>query len=199
MNGYTFYQIYQPLQLHFTTEKYDVIKYNGKSLCSYEKFLQKPAYGRFEMIGAKFTDRKKAGQFVIANIMYGDMDFVYGPFQDAQSVYNKWLGVRESITKKFEDDLDLMLSKIESSKWFDKTPSGRNPPLLQMILKGDVLIETAIILNKEHKGFLDKWAEICDNDPYVKKVIMRYKKYVPFVKYEADKITRILQEKLESV
>lgn len=198
MEGFTLYQIVRPLKLHFTTENYDALKYHGKLRSSFETFLQRKDYTRYETLGSKFTNKTKAGQWVLANMVYGDPEtFLYDPFENTNKVFLKWRGIREAISKHFADDLDLMLSKLPYESWFDVTPKGNLPPLLQMVSRDLVKLETAILLNKQSNIF-DKWSILCHNDPYMMKVLMKLKKYSPFVKFDVENVDKILLEKVRN-
>lgn len=197
LSGWEFFKLHKALDFHFHNEQYDVIKYNGKINVSPEKFgLQSDRY-RFDYYGNKFHSREKAGQFCIANFVRGNRGFIYQSFDDAESEYFQWKKVQESITKVFSDDLFKIANKINrDTDIFEKTPSGNLPPLMQMLKVSFVTIETAVILHKEYKNFFDNWSSMCDNDPYVRDLILRMKKYQPFLRYNQDKIKLILKEQV---
>lgn len=196
LSGWEFFNIHHALKLHFTSESYDVLKYNGRSNMKYETFQNRRDKLRFDSFAHKLIGKTKAGHFCIANFVHGSQNFIYEQYDDAYDVYLQWKKVRESMTREFEKDV-LYLNQLASSRasfdLFAKTKSGHFPPILQVTLGGKVNIETLIILNKEHKEFFDRWAEFVHNDPMVSRNLLKWKKYQPFVAYDADKINKILE------
>jgi len=195
LSGFEFFKIYHSLQLHFSSSGYDVLKYNGKTNITYERFEHRRDKMRFDSFAHKLIGKNKAGHFCIANLVYGSKQFVYEPYDDAYEVYLQWRKVRESITRTFEKDVSYLNTLVSSRATFDifaKTKKGNHPPILQVALGGQVSIETLCILDKEHREFFDNWSDMCQNDPYIDKVLLKWKKYQPFVAYDADRIKPIL-------
>jgi len=195
LSGFEFFKIYHSLHLHFTSKNYDVLKYNGKTNVSYDAFERRNDKMRFDSFAHKLIGKNKAGHFCIANLVYGNSQFIYKPFDDSYEVYLQWRKIRESMTRTFEKDVEY-LNKLAGSRpafdLFAKTKKGNLPPVLQVALGDHITPETLCILDKEHKEFFDNWSEICQNDPYVDKVLLKWKKYQPFVAYDADRIKPIL-------
>ena len=196
LSGYEFYKIYQSLHLHFTTESYDVLKYGGRTRTTFEAFKNRRDAIRFDSFANKLFNKTKAGQYCIANLSSGNDRFMYESYEDGYEVYLKWKKVKESITREFENDVKY-LTRLAVSRGtidlFDKTKSGNLPPILQVALGGDIHPETVLILNKEHKEFLSRWEVFVKDDPYLSKLILRWKKYQPFVSYDPDKIKPLLE------
>lgn len=195
LSGFEFFKIHHSLKLHFTSASYDVLKYNGKTNISQQSFENRRDKMRFSSFANKLIGKNKAGHFCIANFVYGSNNFIYEPYDDAYEVYLQWKKVRESITRTFEKDVKF-LNDLKSGRagqdFFSQTKSGNHPPVLQVVLGGRISIETACILDTEHAGFFDICRELYDNDPMVNKTLLRWKKYQPFVSYDADKIKPIL-------
>lgn len=193
LSGWAFFKIWKAFNFHFYHTNYDIIKYNGKINVSEEKYGTRNDRYRFEYFGSKFHNRKSAAQFCIANFIRGNKDFIYQSYNDANSEYLQWRKIQDAISKVFSDDLVKIGKKINiSSNIFEVTQSGNLPPLLQMMKVSFVTLETIVILNKETESFLDKWSELCNNDPYLKELINKTLKYQPFVKYDREKINEIM-------
>lgn len=192
LSGWEFFKIYLALDLHFTTEKYDVFKYKGRVNVNAEKFAIRNDARKFEYWANKVKKKDLAGRLCIANFVHGEDNWVYSTFDEAEPALKKLQRIKESQTKFFTDDLSaikgIMSGRVEYDNMFDKTASGRLPPLLQVYLSNKISAETLVIMNKEDRSFFDYWYSICDNDPYAKKKILTLKKYEPFVKYDAAKI-----------
>jgi len=195
LSGWTFFKIHKAIDFHFNVASYDVIKYSGKINVSPEKYGVRSDRYRFEYYGGKFFNREKASQFCIANFIRGNRDFIYNSYEDAESEYLQWRKIQDSITKVFQDDLNKIESRAKGVDIFSVTPSGNQPPLLQMIKASFITVESAVLLyNEGTNKFFDTWAEVCNNDPYAKTLVMRCMKYRPFVKYQKDKIQTIIKE-----
>lgn len=198
LTGWEFFKIHKSLYFHFHTEQYDVLKYMGKINVSPEKFGMRSDRYRFDYYGNKFNKKHKAAQFCIANYVEGNKDFIYESFEDSEIIYNRWRKRQESITKLFSDDTEKILIKItDGVNMYNVTPKGNLPPLLQMFKVGYISIETLVILNKEHNKFIDDWMKLTPNDAYLKNLILRLKKYSPFVQYKQSKILPIIKEQLK--
>lgn len=197
LTGWDFFRISNSLKLHFTTEKYDCVKYGGKTTTTYDSFQRRRDKLRYDSFAHKLIGDKKAGHLCIANFVYGSKNFLYEPYDDAYDVYLKWLKIKESITRVFEKDVGYLNRLVESKdnlNLFESTKSGNYPPLLQVLMGGHITVETACILNKEHKDFFDKFMLLCQNDPMVSEMMLKWKKYQTFVSYDPNKIKSILKE-----
>ena len=196
LSGWDLFRIHSSLKLHFKSEKYDVIKYGGKTRATLESFQRRNDRFKYDSFAHKLIGKNKAGHFCIANIMYGSENFIYDSYDDAYDVYLKWLKVRESLTREFAKDV-LYLNQLAASRasfdLFAKTKSGKLPPIMQVALGRRINVETLILLNNEHKEFFDSWANICDNDPMLAETVLKWKKYAPFVAYNVDKIKPIIE------
>ena len=197
MNGFGFFKIYHALDLHLNTERYDVFKYMGRTKAKAETFALRRDKSRFEYWANKIKNDKKAGKFCIANFIHGNSNWIYEFYDQGEEAFQKWTKIKESQSKMFEDDLgkiQKLAEKHELSfiRLFEKTPSGKYPPLLQILNTRLILPETGVILNQKLKCF-DKWQDICHTDPYVDEKLMRLRKYTPFVKYDDSKIQQSLE------
>lgn len=196
MNGFEFYQLTHSLKLHFTKESYDVMKSGRGRKLKYETFLARKDANKFEYFANKFVNSIKAGQFVIANIISDNANFMYGTYDDANDIFLQWKKVRESLTNEFTKDIATLNTLVDEKNinLFNLTPKGYAPPLLQLALAKKINVESVVLLNKEHHEFFDNWQKICENDPYMNDVVLMYRKYQPFVVYDPDKIQSVIKE-----
>lgn len=195
-SGWKFYKTLTALKLHFSSPAYDVFKYAGKIRVSEVKYAVRNDVSIFEVWGRKFQSEKKMGHFIVANIIYGNPEFIYKPYAEAELVYLKWLGIRESITRTYETDVQHIRKAIEEHKitkevLFQKTPLGNNPPLFQIFVAREISAETMVILNNEVNPFIDVWMKEATIDPYIFNKILTLKKYIPFVSYEKSSVCNI--------
>lgn len=201
LTGYEFFKLYHAFNLHFTTTRYDIFRYNGKTNVSLETFKGRRDYSRFVYWGNRFHNRVKAGQFILANFVYNQASssWIYQPFEQANTFFTQWLRVKESLTKIFEDDM-IKIGKVKSDhnltfeQLFHHTPSGRSPPIWQMSNVGLITPESLILIDKEVMRFIDDELTSNSVDPFLEDTIFRLKKYSPFVKYDKEKINHIVKK-----
>jgi hypothetical protein len=204
MDGFQFFKRYQALRLHFFTD-YDIFKYHGKiSLKTRTKFDKRQDADVFNNWGNLIQSDHEAGQLCIANNIYNSEFWVYDADKEqAQHTYLKWVGIRESISKVFEDDCNTLMRYVNDgklSKFSDslcKTPSGRIPPLLQLYLSNRVSAEFLIILDTISAPFLNKWLKEYENDPLIKVKVYILVKYKTFCAYDPKRIIPIYKEVIE--
>jgi hypothetical protein len=196
MTGFEFFKIYTPLKLHFTQESYDGFKYKWQTRAiSNDGFCARKDRFLFEKWGKQHKNSISAGQLVISNFIYNSANWLYDDMQDAQDVYTKWKSVRESITKTFEDDLnELNAHKLLWDQCISRTPKGNAAPLLQLYLAKRIHPES-VVISDNINSFIDRWANEYNLDPLIKDEMVKLKKYVPFVKFDRDKV----QEKFTSL
>lgn len=202
MNGYTFWKIYQSLQLHFYTANFNVTVYGTKSKAINEEvFNKRRDKGIFEKIAKHFFSEQKAGQFCIANFME-NKNWIYEDFSIAEEVYEKWANVRKFQNDIFNMDIDFISNVIKNKKLesfahaLNKTKSGNFPPLLQMAMNENIKKETLIILDT-FMNFLDNWYIIYKTDPFVNDYLFKLKKYSCFVTFDKNLCVKSLKEHLK--
>lgn len=200
MDGFDFYKLFQSLRLHFYTD-YDVFKFRGSTrIKNREKFDVLPEAERFNSWANTFQNKKEAGQVCIANNVYNTEFWVYDDDkEEAKNTYLRWLGIRESLTKRFSDDvktISKLLTEKESTyaTIIKRTPNGNLPPLLQLYLANRITAESVVILDSIHTPFLNKWQADYNNDPLIKTKVFILRKYKPFVQFEATKLSPIFKE-----
>ena len=148
VDGYTMWKLHRAVKLHLLTEKYDVFKSNGRvKNTELERFLKSNDKKIFELLGKHFEKPQDAIQFFVANIAYTGKDEMYDSAM-AWENYLLWVKHKESLTKLILDDLDILDVK--------KDLQGNPPRLLQGILAGKILPETAVAINR-YKPFIKEW------------------------------------------
>ena len=71
MDAFQVYKYYLALKLHFTTDKYDVIKQRGKVRASRQAFAKRNDLFSINKIAKNYSDEEVAN-FLIANFVSGD-------------------------------------------------------------------------------------------------------------------------------
>lgn len=197
MNEFDVYKMYLALKLHFTTDKYDVIKQRGKVRASRNAFAKRTDLYSIKKISKTYSDEEVAN-FLVANFTSGDR---WGGVFDAEAGdrYLDWKKKIESLSYNFEQDLDnLELDLEEKSKTFADCFSiekNNHPYIIRCFLRKTITLETLVIL-ETLVPYLEKFdAEIDDNIiwPDISRMI---KKYKPFLKFDKERFDAILRRRI---
>lgn len=200
MTEFDAFNVYLAFKLHFTTDKYDITKTRGAVKTHKETFLKRNDQFNFKRLAKEFNE-DELPKFLIANHVDGNKwggAFVY---EEALEVYHKWTGRIQSLTKNFTDDLDEIANELEEDNInkFDKcfvVKDGQHPVLLQMYCRGDVRIETMIMLDKLN-GFLSYWDKALREDFFWREERRKIIKYRPFLSFDVDKCEKIFYNRAD--
>lgn len=198
MNEFDAFNVYLAFKLHFTTDRYDITKTRGAVKTKDETFYKRSDQFNFKRLAEEFSE-DELPKFLIANHVDGNRwggAFIY---EEALQVYNKWRGRLQSLTKNFADDLDEICSELaeEEIDKFDKcfvVKGGQHPILLQMYSRGDVKIETMIILDAINK-YLSYWDKALADDFFWKEERRKLIKYRPFLDIDVGKYEAIMHNR----
>jgi hypothetical protein len=193
ITGYTFFKYERAVKLHFTTEKYNLFDYNGKTNgVSLENFLARRDYNIYNAIARKFETDAESIQFLVSNRAYKN-DPIFN-IASSESNFILWNRRRHSITNTFKNDIDKVLLVMEKKdiSCFDMLDNSKDiPEIFKMYLGDAISIESLYILHK-FIPFLEKWETtlkmIWGQD------LLIIKKLDRFVKYPQDKIRLILEQ-----
>ena len=104
------YKMYSALKQHFTTLKYDYVKFRGKSYAdkharSFDKRNDRFFYYK---LWSRYKDELK--DFYISVFVSGETVGFIGDLLDDKyhAQYNEWLKRQQSITKVFKDDVETI-------------------------------------------------------------------------------------------
>jgi len=194
MEPFEVYRHYLALKLHFTTDKYDIIKQQGRVKASKQAFLKRSDLFSIKKLAKNYTD-KEIVDFLIANFVSGDR---WGGMFDteAKERYINWKNKQQSLSYLFTGDVKKLNNYIIDNElqFIDlfATETGQHPIILKLLLSNRINLETVVILNK-----LGNFVAVFDtqlNDdllwPDVSRLI---KKYSPFVQIDKKKYDAILR------
>jgi hypothetical protein len=195
MNEFDAFNVYLAFKLHFTTDKYDITKTRGAIKTKEETFYKRSDQFNFKKLAQEFS-QDELPRFLIANHVDGNRwggAFIY---EEALKVYNNWRGRLQSLTKNFKNDLDKICSELDEDKIkkFDKcfvVKDEQHPLLLQMYSRGDVTIETMLILDSIN-NYLSYWDKTLKDDFFWKEERRKLIKYRPFLDFDVDKYKVIM-------
>jgi hypothetical protein len=108
--------------------------------------------------------------------------------EEAHSNFTEYRKRQQSLTYTFNNELDALFMKEKPEKVF-KTTKSSFAPILTYIIREDVSMETAVILD-HFIGFSKNF------DSLFEKHQMKIQKYAPFIEFDKNKMKSVLKEKL---
>ena len=190
-SGFEAYALYNAIKLHFTSNSYHYVKYNGKTSVSKNTFSTKKDRFTFYKLSRKFN-LEDLKYFYIANFLYDNGKWPRQLLtQDAEDNYKKWQKITQSLTYTFENDIIRLLDKVKNPNDILTVPSGGYPILLEMTMQGDISLETLVILN-DIMNFFVMWNDKIEDDIIWPNFHMKCDRYLAFMNYDKKKFKTIL-------
>ena len=178
VHGVDVCRTYLAFKQHFSNPKFDFFKYDGKVKVKEETYQQRSDFYFFEVLSRKLTDMEVKEYFLSVFIYSQDPTKVWigdvrklGKEKSIQ-FHKRW----ESMSYLFEQDIMHLNDKGDFNKIL--SPTKGSPILLREYVKGNIMIETLIILDIICKYQTD-WDRII-KDPVWESVSFLIKKYKPF-------------------
>lgn len=190
MDAFEAYKTYLALKSHFTTKSYDFFKYNGAIKASKTSFETR----RDKYFFHKLSKKKDVVNYLVANFMYDDPHKWVGDILNsakADEQYLKFVKIRDSMTHVVSTDLNKLLDDFDDNL---KVEDGQHPYLLRLVLRGDIHVETLIILN-DLCGFTKMWNRQIEDVVIWPDLFLKCKKFRPFITYDKEKIRQLVIDK----
>lgn len=185
MNDFETYKLYISLKNHFSKPTYNYFKYNGKSNLKYESYLKRKDRIFFQ----KLSKHENVQNFLISNFIINEKlwirDLAYS--EESEKNYKEWVKRQNSLTYIFKQDLDKLYSFFDSNFLIEDMS---HPNLLKLHLRKDISLETFCIL-LDLSGAIKDWDKKLQYDPIWNEVKLKVMKYIPFIKYDKEKIKKI--------
>ena len=160
--GYSAYAMYNALKLHFQTD-YDYVKYHGKTNVTKTSFMQRKDKFYFYRLSRK-DSLESLKNFYIANFISRDIQWANDLLCDeAEQAYKDWNRRNQSLTYTFGEDLYKLLKNEETPDSTILVTNGQYPKLLQMVMQGEISLETLIVMN-DIMGFFEMWSSKINDD-----------------------------------
>jgi hypothetical protein len=194
IDGFKVYKFYLALKLHFSKTDFDVFV-NSNVKANRDSFEKRNDRGLFYAMGKKHTEDKTVVQYIVANMAYGNTQFIYDK-ELADRNYNEWVKRKQSISKVFSDDLVIIQEYLESNNFtldslFTFTTNAQ-PSIIYLYVGGRITIETFSILN-ELENLIPSWKADKSNDLYnvLSSELIKVDKIKKFVKYDKERINKL--------
>lgn len=190
MSPFEAYRTYLAIKQHFTQKGYDYFKYNGKVNVREDNFDTRRDKYQFY----KLSKHKDPINYLVANFVNSDVKWVGDLLSDdAEEVYNNWLKVQQSITYNFTNDINNLLTNFQDNLI---VKDGQHPSLLKEFRRGNVRIETMVILN-DLVNFFPYWDKTIEDGVLWPELRAKVLKYKPFVQYDATKCKKVLNDRFD--
>ena len=188
------YKTYIAMKQHFTKDKYDYFKYGGKSRASATSFNNRKDRYFFERMSRKKSDEQIVQYFISNFISTEDPSKVWigEIIKNGETNFQDWQKRNQSLAYVFGDEIERVFKGSSFDSYFDS--SGQHPKILKEYLKGELSIETLVILDR-----ILGYAERFDKkilDPIWGAVSLKIKKYKPFLNIDVSRYKKILKEKV---
>ena len=154
--GFDSYQLYLGVKLHFNSESYDFIKYNGKVKADLPSFLKRNDRFHFGKLSRLYKDELL--DFYVANLSLKDKWIGDLLDNESKKVYLDWKKRNQKLTYQFEQDVMKLLEK-KTIQEILTVKNGQHPHLLKQFLGKKISLETMCILD-EITEYSKKWKEL---------------------------------------
>lgn len=187
MKPFEAYKLFLAVKMHFTQPQYDFFKYNGKVNANIQSFEKRRDKYHF----AKLAKHKDPVGYLVSQYVTGNFTGWIGDLftEEAERVYTDYLARQQSLTYRFNTDLERISEDFIS---YFKVKDGQHPPLLVLLKRGNVSIETVTILN-DQLNFLKFWDTRIDDTVIWPSIRERCLKYRPFIRYDKAKIKSLIR------
>ena len=178
MTPYEAYVLYCALKMHFTTEDYDFIKYNGKFKTSVDNFERR----RDKFFFAKLAKRKDIKEYLISSFVSSNSTWI-GDLVNNSSIeehFIDWKKRTQALSYFYEEELKKLLTNLDENVIVKE---HQHPFLLKLVLRKKVSIETLVILN-DLLNFFPHWNKQLESDILWKDVHLLCRKYRSFLQYD---------------
>lgn len=189
--------MYLAMKQHFSNPKFDFFQYNGQVNAKEKTYQERNDFWFFETVAKKLTT-EEVQDFLLAS-------FVQSP--DPSKVWigdikrtgkDRWLAFQkqaQSLSYIVEQDLSTMAEHMETQRCSLNdlfAPLGTHPPLLKLYVKGNISLETMVIMDI-CLGYTKLWDKTM-TDPLWESMSLKMKKYKPFLSINTNKYMKMMQE-----
>tara|TARA_B100000287_G_scaffold331487_1_gene316350 strand:- start:597 stop:1196 length:600 start_codon:yes stop_codon:yes gene_type:complete len=193
VNPFETYKSYLGLKNHFTKEKYDYIKYCGKSRASVESFYKRKDRFFFEKISRQKNDEEVIDFFVANFVSCDDPQALWigEIMRNGEKNYTNWKKRTQSLSYVFKEEIGNVFGGKKFDEMFE-IKGTKHPDIVKEHLQGNISLETFLILEKilGFKKDFDKKL----GDPVWKFLSLRMEKYNSFLNIDVFRYKKILKE-----
>jgi hypothetical protein len=153
LSGYGAYSLYLSIRLHFTSEKYDAIKYNFKSRATLPSFEKRKDKYFFERLAKLYPSKLDMTYFFVSHMVMGN-EWV-GDMLEDPSKYQEWKRYNEAPLYFFEKDLKAIAVEVNEFDAMFLSIDTPIPIVINMIIRGDIRPETFLFIDRVTNALSD--------------------------------------------
>jgi len=184
------YEKYLALKWHFTTEKYDYFKYQGKIKKNILDTLESKPY-KYSFF--KLAKKDNVEGFLISNMLSNPNVWIGELVNNKKytEIYENWKKRKESLTYEFTKDLEQLDPDLYTNL---KVVDGEHPILLKLILREKISLETFTIIT-HLCNISNYWNKQIKDKIIYPSIKLKVQKYYKFITYDTAKFKKIILEK----
>ena len=190
--GFDAYRLYLGIKLHFNTEDYDFIKYNGKVKADLNSFIKSKRNDKFHFAKLSRKYKEELKDFYISQLSFKDMWAGEMLEPESHKRFTEWKKRRQRLSYQFETDVSRLLEKKTIQEVLTVT-RGQHPYLLKQYMGKNISLETMVMLT-EITNCTKKWNELISDTIIYPEVNNKIQKYRPFISYDFAKFKERLKE-----
>ena len=189
LTGYGAYRLFLALRTHFINDKYDFHASHGKTSASKDSYNKRLDKALFDKV-ARDYNAKELRDLFLSNILQDRHYIAEFIDEQAELVHTDYTRRRQSLSYVCANDLDRIFNTHGIKKSF-ATSSNRYPDIVTLFLRGNIALETLVILD-DVTGFTKKFDIYYEDDVIWPKISRKIRKYRPFLKYDKSKMRKVI-------
>ena len=190
MTPFQCYQRYLVLKKHFGDPGFNGEKYNWKTNASLASFDKRRDKYYFHTLSKKLDPEGLLVSNLVDNPDMWIRDLVQSP--EASSCYTSWVKRRDSLTRVFQSELELLDDDMKSNflvldQW---------PPVFVLYKQKKLSLETMVLLD-DTLSLIPYWDKTIKENvvwPILRNKIVKYK---PFIQYDKKKIKEVFKDRFD--
>ena len=153
----------------------------------------------FHKLSKRYNSRPDFQNFLVGNFVTEDsVNPKWLTGEKAESNYKEWSKTLQSITRVFDQDLKKCIEYHKPFGGLFKCETKTHPPIVKLLLRNDISVVTAIILD----SYLN-WIEFTNHEvsedwiwPKLRSTLHNCQ---PFITFDKEKCKAILKDRVESI
>jgi len=195
--GFDVFKVYLGVKLHFTTDTYDYIKYEGKVNCKLDTFTKRNDRYFFHKLSKQYGQTDIL-DFFVANFASDSKGWIGNLLQkDGRDVYLDFKKRKEAFAYHFRNDcLRINDDFISNNLSFDDgflCTNGQHPRLLRLLIQKRASQQTIIVLDN-FLSFSKNWSKEITEKVVWPKISHTLTRLKPFIRFNETECKMIMKE-----
>ncbi len=206
LTGFDVYRLYVALKTHFHSDTYDYFEREGRVRATLSSYQRRRDRYFFDKLAKRFSGRDSFEliDFFVANLTANSGTWVGEMLtDDCERIYIQWCKRTQALDYTFECDCDTLLNEIGKLEIpFNKLfviENEQHPLLLRMMMRGQIKVESFIILDNM-LNFFGRWDEQMPDDfvwEEFRRKCQKYHRFLPQIDDSKRKHRMIMRARLQ--